>query len=300
MIDGKNPSWGLASGVPSLHILQSALRTAHLIDSKGSTRRAARDAYLGDPSEGIFNHQDLRRGEDLLIDTGLVEERADVLYPTTELNDLVHSDPLDAHLALVALALTRVSPPWLLETVPIFSALPDGARTVLEELVPDPERREAFLIAVASDTMSDRSRLGEMGEKLVVEVARDELLGFGRPELADRVRRVSLYTDTLGYDVTAPLIAGGSRRLEVKTTRREVNEACVFYVSRNEIDVGLRDGSWALVVCREELGTVQIVGWCRGPTLAPYLPADSVASYWTEVRLVVPRHVFLGGIPPAI
>ncbi len=48
---------------------------------------------------------------------------------------------------------------------------------------------------------------------------------MGRSDLARDVRRVSLLSDQLGYDVNAPRVAGPPRLLEVKATTVEPRAA---------------------------------------------------------------------------
>lgn len=288
------------AGLPTSHILRSALQTAALIDEKGSTQRAARLAYVDDPSGGIFNQADLRNGEQLLIDCGLIREEAGVLYPVAELGELVRAEPAEALQILFATAVRASPPPWLVQGSPLLAGIPAEAQQVLAELIQDPDRREAFLIAIANSDLSTRRELAALGEECVVAVARAELVLLDRPDLADMVSRVSIYTDTLGYDVTAPLVRGGARRLEVKTTRADVSSSCAVFISRNEVEVGLRDRGWALVLCRATNGDCDVVGWCRGPSLAPYLPTDAAGSRWLETRLVLPRTIFLPSMPPAL
>ena len=56
------------------------------------------------------------------------------------------------------------------------------------------------------------------GEDLVVDAARAELQQLGHADLACSLCRVSLTSDQLGYDVTAPRVGGPPRLLEVKTS----------------------------------------------------------------------------------
>ena len=287
--------------VPSLHTLRAALRTASLIDSHGSSRRAAQTAYVRDPSGAVFNGDDLRRGEDLLLATGLVTEVESILYPSGSLSELLLTDEADAELALLSTALDQFGS-FMFSDPPghLISRINPHATSAIAEIIPDPERRESFLIALANTTRDQRKELGALGEELVADTARDELRSLGRPELADEVRRVSIFTDALGYDVTAPLITGGSRRLEVKTTRNLVDPVCTFFISRNEFTVGLRDQTWALVICEQlNIGT-RVVGWCRASVLSPYVPVDSTGGVWTEARIVLPSYLLRDAIPPAL
>lgn len=79
------------------------------------------------------------------------------------------------------------------------------------------------------------SERGRAGELLVVERERRVLTWQGRPDLAGRVRHVSVEDgDGLGFDVKSFTHQGQERYLEVKTTVR--SERQPFYVSANEVE----------------------------------------------------------------
>jgi len=147
---------------------------------------------------------------------------------------------------------------------------------------------------------SVRSEVGTAGEVAVVQACRNDLARLGRSELVRGVQRVSLLSDALGYDIVAPMVTGQMRLLEVKTTKRAVNSAFEFFISRNEFDVGRREPSaWSLVACHLQDTSAKVVGWCRVDKLSPYLPDDG-DGYWTEARVRLPRSILLEGIPPAV
>jgi hypothetical protein len=154
-------------------------------------------------------------------------------------------------------------------------------------LYPDPLEREAFLLKLGRRHSEEELReVGELAESHVEVEVRTQLIFQGRGDLAQRVRRVSLLSDELGYDVTAPRLDGSDRRLEVKGTRGEGSVVRIV-ISRNEANVGLRDPDWALVVCR--VGRNQIVstlGWTTGPAIASQLPSDpETGGKWDSATL---------------
>lgn len=83
----------------------------------------------------------------------------------------------------------------------------------------------------------DRNRrLGDAGEKLVVEHEVSRLKSFGRPDLAKKVKWVSKEEgDGAGYDIRSYTPNGAERLLEVKTTIG--HERTPFYLTRNEREV---------------------------------------------------------------
>jgi hypothetical protein len=76
---------------------------------------------------------------------------------------------------------------------------------------------------------ADARRTGDLAEAHVTKACRAQLSGAGRDDLAALVRRVSLTSDQLGYDVTAPRLDGSTRRLEVKGTRMSGQQLLVVH-----------------------------------------------------------------------
>jgi hypothetical protein len=260
---------------------------------------AARSSYLLYPSDALYPPQDLRLGERLLLDCGLLLEKDGYLHHTPELDAFLALDEDEAMSIIFERAVLTVSPhPLGFEE---DGELPKDAAALVEDLIPDPDRREALLLAVGRK--HDRklhARLGLRGEEFIVACAREGLIELGRLDLAAGVRRVSEFSDDLGYDIVAPRL-DGKRRLEVKTSGRTNDGLFRFFISRNEIDWGLRDADWALVACRvhgEE--QVELVGWCRARALEPYLPIDGEGGRWALVELEVAATLFEPGLPPAV
>lgn len=96
-----------------------------------------------------------------------------------------------------------------------------------------------------------RMAVGEAGEKFVVRSEKKRLIRLGRPDLADRVHRVSeSHGDGLGYDVISYTKEGIRKFIEVKATKG--NRISEFFISRNELEF-LRPGKgierWLFLVC---------------------------------------------------
>jgi hypothetical protein len=80
----------------------------------------------------------------------------------------------------------------------------------------------------------ENRRLGQIGEKLVVEYERRRLKAAGRADLADQVRWVSREDgDGLGYDVLSFDSIGGQRHIEVKST--SLDSDAPFYLTSAEL-----------------------------------------------------------------
>ena len=290
--------------VPTPHVLGAAIKAATVIDPDGTPVAAARESYLRLPTGGLYRFHDLVLGELLLTESGLVGQDDETLHSTEALRRVLALGDDDARKVLLALLLERHPPLWLHSATASDSLLPefipDRDAALLDENIPDLGELEAVLFALSSGYDPEaRARLGAMGEEHVVSVSRNELEERGRRDLAAQVQRVSLISDHLGYDVLAPTLSGGSRRLEVKTTGR-TSQTIAVVISRNQVEVGLRDSSWALVICRVDArDTVCVVGWCRGSALASYLPEDAhPRGRWASVRLSIAEDVLSLGLPP--
>lgn len=140
---------------------------------------------------------------------------------------------------------------------------------------------------------------GARGEEFVVELCREHLRELDRPDLAAAVKRVSLRSDELGYDVTSPDTTGHRHRIEVKTTSSASVGRVEFFLSRNEAIVGARDPGWSLVAVRRVRDdSLELVGWCSSVSLVPHLPRDiSRQGRWTNVRLSIAITDFRPGLP---
>lgn len=291
--------WALSNGLPSAHLIRAALRSASLIDAYGSRVLAAKSAYVLYPSDAMYPPNDLRLGERLLLDCGLLLEKDGYLHPTEQIDELLALGEEEGIAIVFERALLAVPPSML--TFDTDEDVPEGTRALAEELIPDAERREALLLALGrKHDDASRRALGLRGEEFVVDRARHELIELGRRDLASQVRRLSEFSDDLGYDIVAPRIHG-KRRLEVKTSGRSGEGLVRFFLSRNEFDWGLRDVDWALVVCRVGADDeIDLVGWCRAPALEPYLPADGEGSRWTSSEVEIPLTLFEPGLPSAV
>lgn len=274
----------------SLHVARAALRVAAILGDRNTSVVVANESYWKRATGGVFSPADLRRGEDALVDAGFLRRDEGQLILTPKLAELADAAEQDA-IEILAVA--------LLEPLCLDVAMAD-IDSLLGGLIDDPARREVLLLALGrrfDDSM--RREVGEIGEELVVAHARAELAVLGYPELSANVRRVSLVSDQLGYDVTAPRLAGADRRLEVKAAMTGSGEV---FLSRNEADVGARLADWSLVVC--EVTNVDrragsVLGWCNRADLEPFLPTDSPGGTWQSAAIELSRLPLQSGLPRA-
>lgn len=293
--------WALPSGLPSQHVGRAALHVAAIIDRRGSRAVNAEESYWNHATGGSFAPPDLRRGEHLLLDLELLVRMDETLVPTVNLRELLAGSVEDALASLCWRALTGTPSARLNGG----DQLDDQLDEDLRELGISAARREELLLALGR-CFSDNHRraVGEIGEELVTAAARHELLALGHSELARAVCRVSLLSDQLGYDVTAPRIMGEKRLLEVKATTIEPTaETIPIHLSRNEADTGATLSDWSLVICvvedvAERSG--HLLGWCPASAFADLLPTDSGSGRWEQAAVELPLAGLMDGLPGAV
>lgn len=291
------PVWAVAPGLPSAHIVRAALHTAAVIDADGSRVPDAHESYWHRATGGTFSATDMRRGEVLLLDCELLVDRDGILMPTADLREVLDGTVDDAVELVTARAIDTSAPEWL-----GVSGAPHPP--ALKALIPDPLRREQLLLALGSRFDDSHRRLiGEIGEELVVAAARRELEAIGQHELSRQVRRVSLKSDQLGYDVSAPRVGAGSRLMEVKSSVHAPSGSHGVHITRNEAETGRRyPADWALVVCVVtdlESRRGEIMGWCVWQAFEPLLPVDLPGGRWEQACLEIPSDLFTPGLPRA-
>ena len=91
-----------------------------------------------------------------------------------------------------------------------------------------------------------RTTIGWDGEDIVVKKERDKLNKAGFGELAEKVHRVSLESDSFGYDVLSFNNEGREIHIEVKTTTANENQDRGFWLSEWEREVAEKDNDWLL------------------------------------------------------
>jgi hypothetical protein len=284
------PIWAIEAGVPSSHIAAAAVRVARMIDSHGSEIADLRRSYQQHASGAFYPVPDMIKGEALLIDCGLATQIGTRLIPTPDLLAIAAQDEAAAASEITMRVLAELPP----------TTDPDQIADVLEAAGMEADRREEMLLALGAKYDDRLAReVGEIGEEIVMGALKDELDGLGHPELAAQVRRVSLGSDALGYDVTAPRIVGARRLFEVKasTTPYEIQ----FFLSRNEANIGERyPDDWFLIyvkVTDVDRRAGEIIGWSHRYSLAPHLPADHGAGTWSRVQIRLDDAALEPGLP---
>lgn len=83
------------------------------------------------------------------------------------------------------------------------------------------------------ETEKKNKDLGEKGEKFIVEYEKERLVKLNKPELAKKVKHVSLSNDYAGYDILSYEEDGSERFIEVKSTKGPISSD--FYISPGEL-----------------------------------------------------------------
>ena len=303
-MNGLRPGLGVTRSTPTAYQLQAAVLAARVLDEVGNSTALLANSYDKLATGGLYRSEDLQAGHRLLQRAGLVSTTGGNQVPSSVLIDLCGlPDDVAAELLLQEL-LIQEPPLWLYAAVADddvrWENVPQSDQEALEQLFQDATRREALLLTVGRTLdAAQLAELGARGEEHVVELCRAHLNGRDRPDLAAAVRRVSLRSDQLGYDVTSPDTTGHRHRMEVKTTSSGFVGRVEFFLSRNEATVGERDQWWSVVAVRRHRdGTVELIGWCRSDRLIPHLPRNvSQHGSWASVRLSVSITDFTPGLP---
>ena len=123
--------------------------------------------------------------------------------------------------------------------------------------------------------------------------------GRDRPDLAREARRVSLISDAMGWDISAPNLEGQVCRLEVKCYR---GRDPTVYLTRHEFNVGLRQSRWYLVLCRSAGDSMpEVVGWTTAAPLIPRMPMDvDRSTEWQVARVRIGESDLRPGLPLSV
>jgi len=203
---------------------------------------------LSSPISPGLTHQDRVRVLDNLLDEGCLYITGDELH-----------------------VVSNVLPSWL--TAAAAQGYVD-VEDVATLLIDDPEAREKFDYQILA-------QLGQRGELEFIKWARNALPGC-------TVRHVSLFDDSLGYDVQVEF-KGRVWLFEVKSSTRS-SQNFQFFISRNEVEVGFKFAAqWRIACVRFREGEVEILGTLAPGDLAPGLPADSGEMIsWYTLKCSVP------------
>ncbi len=265
--------------------VRAMCRVAAVLSDSGVSLEDAEYTYQSASHAGVFAISDLKRAEWNLRSLGLAVDCGDYIQISNDMLSLLDGTLEDAHIALLARQI-RPSAELIIDELPAELSL---------------DQRESLLLALNRRFEETCQReIGAAAERLVESAARTELEALGEFELSRQVRRVSLLSDQLGYDIVAPSMSGRSRRFEVKGTAIPIRETFHFYISRNEAEYGKRDPLWFMVACYisdVESHQGEIIGWCSIEGIAEFLPTDATGGKWASAEITLPRTALRSWIP---
>lgn len=139
------------------------------------------------------------------------------------------------------------------------------------------------------------TQIGDDGEEAVMR----EISGLLPRNLLNRLQRVSLIDDSLGYDILSPTINGlGEVYLEVKTTTRPINSGFQFHISKNEASVGGRTENWFIVAVHSHAGIQSILGHLEISKFSGWLPKNQHQnSSWDSASVKIATDLLKPGLP---
>jgi hypothetical protein len=137
--------------------------------------------------------------------------------------------------------------------------------------------------------------IGLIGELYVVTLLREQV----DPDLAHQIDHVSLVNDMAGYDIRSPGTTSvwDEVFLEVKTTTRADTDA-VFYLTRNESNVGAKARNWFLVFVSLSEEGPSLRGHLPFSEVSPLLPENKLGGMvWSETVGKIPLEDLYSGLP---
>ena len=114
-----------------------------------------------------------------------------------------------------------------------------------------------------------------------------------------RIRHISLYDDSAGFDIQAPSIKDidSSVLLEVKTSPRPGNNF-TFYISQNEARVASLNKNWVLLGVISVESKYKILGFLTYYQFADFLPVNvDPRARWETTKITIPKQAFTLGLP---
>jgi hypothetical protein len=147
------------------------------------------------------------------------------------------------------------------------------------------ELRSPFLPNFSSVEKFDQAVLNEIGlkgELAFVEYLRNKY------KSNNDIRHVSLFDDTLGYDVLRTSADKSTFMYEVKTTSKPDLETFEFYLSRNEYRTSKSVSNWKIACMRISEGEAYFEGFLHWENLRNSFPIDQEENIsWSASKVTV-------------
>lgn len=142
-----------------------------------------------------------------------------------------------------------------------------------------------FLTTAISKSKFDHQILQEIGLK--GELAFLEFLREVHGTSAE-ITHVSVFDDSLGFDITVTTSTGEVQNFEVKTTSRPEKDVFDFFLSRNEYQVAKQNQNWAIACMRIIEGDIVFQGLVDWSEVFDSFPDDKNPEItWASVKIKV-------------
>jgi hypothetical protein len=211
------------------------------------------------PVEAGNSHEDRMRALRFMLDEGLVASVDGVLC-----------------------AVKGMLPPWLVEAAANGDT---NAFRIADRAQPNTEVGSKF----------DHELLREIGSR--GEAALMKILQGHWGEIAT-VTQVSLFDDSLGFDLLAVFESGYELKIEVKTTSRPKGKSFPIFISRNEYEVAEKSNDWRLALMRIVDSNVEFEGVVDWEQLKGIFPADrGELISWASAKVEVPPQMVCSDLP---
>jgi hypothetical protein len=103
------------------------------------------------------------------------------------------------------------------------------------------------------------------------------------------ILHVSLFDDTLGYDVRTTDRGGRISCYEVKTSSRPASSRFQFFLSRNEYETSVVMKEWKLACMQITAGRAQFIGFSPSEFIQTTMPRDTGAeTQWAVAKVKIP------------
>ncbi|MBQ7603838.1 MAG: DUF3883 domain-containing protein [Clostridia bacterium] len=120
--------------------------------------------------------------------------------------------------------------------------------------------------------------IGEVGEEAVVKYEKNKLKSLRRPDLAEKVERISKRSDSFGYDILSFDENGNELHIEVKSTTSKSVKQINFYISENEKETMFSDENYRIYY-------VYGIGYTNA--FVEVLDVEAIKKHFSEVAMPV-------------
>ena len=127
---------------------------------------------------------------------------------------------------------------------------------------------------------------GDFAEQIVIKYEKENLIAAGKNDLTNKVIRVSLESDSYGYDVASFDPSGAEKHIEVKAVKNKPASSFRFFISKNEIEIAHSDKNYHLYIVFDYLSETPLIYRMPNPFLNK-MPGVTIrpVKYWVMVEI---------------